>query len=165
MQAGFHGAHRDGGDDGDFLEREFFEDMEQQRGSLGRGQLLHQDEKSRGVFRAHQLGPGIIDAGIHEVVRLALGVGKYIAGASIAPQVLQAALVGDAEKPGDETGIIAQGADVPNRSNEGFLDDVERGVAVADEFGHIGIERQLALFEKGVPGVGIVATGSLKQVG
>jgi hypothetical protein len=165
MQAGFHRAERHGGDGGDFFEGKIFEHVEQKRGALRGGKFFHEDEKRFGVFGADERVARVVERGVGEIVGVVVGVGEEIFVAAFAAELLHAALVGDAEEPRGELGVVAERGDVAHGVGEGFLHEVQRGVAVAGEFGDVGEERQLMLLEERVPGLSIVTAGGLDEVG
>ena len=81
-------------------------------------------------------------------------VGEQIAGNEFAAglaEMLEALLVGDAEEPTAELGVVAQVAEVARGADKGGLDEVEAGLLVADEFEDVGIQRQLVAAKEDAP--------------
>ena len=62
--------------------------------------------------------------------------------------------MGDAEEPAPEFAVLAQAADVFGGGDEGFLDEVEARLLVADQFKNINVEGQLVSAKERVPGAG-----------
>ena len=181
VEAGFHGAEGGVGDAGDFGEREIFEDVQEEDGALGKREGLDEGEESVGLFALEDLLKRVVGGGVGEVFEGAKIVGgsgigiagteggrrlfEAVGGEAGAAEVLDAALVGDAEEPGGEAGVVAEGGEVADRGGEGFLDEVEGGGVVADEFGDVGVERELVGFEKLIPGVEVVCAGGAEEGG
>jgi len=79
--------------------------------------------------------------------------------------MLQAFLVRDAVEPRGETGVVAQAADVAHGGGERLLHHVQRGGAIAEELGGVGVERRLMPLEEDVPGVGVMAASGGEELG
>lgn len=155
-EAGFHRAEGGGGDLGDGFEREIFEEMENEDGALGRRQFVDEGEEGGGLFGAEET---VARIGREVVGRDGQGgvvEGFFAAGAA---PLLDDFLVGDAEEPGAEAGVVAQGAEVAMGGDEGVLDDVESGGLVAEEFPGVGEERELVTVEQGPPRGAVTGAG------
>src|SRR6185436_9906174 len=55
--------------------------------------------------------------------------------------------------------VIAQSADVPDRADERFLDEIETRLLVMHQFEYIHIQRELVAFEEDIPGFGVSSLG------
>ena len=143
VQAGFDGAERDGGDGGDFFEGKIFEHVEQKRGALEGRELFDEGEKSFGFLATDELSARIGAVGVGPVgggIVFGRGCEESVVAAGAAP-MLHAFLVGDTEEPRGEFSVFAQARDVADGGGESFLDDIEGGGVVAEEFGDVGVER------------------------
>jgi len=72
---------------------------------------------------------------------------------------LEAFLVGDAEEPAAEFGVLAQAGDVADGGNEGLLDNVQACLLVADHLEDINIQRQLVAAKQSAPSLRISGFG------
>jgi hypothetical protein len=139
-EAGLYRAERGGGDLGDGFERELFEEVKQEDSALGRRKLVDEGEEGGGLLGAEKA--------VARVGRVVVGSGGECVGieglfASGAAPVLEDFLVGDAEEPGAEAGVVAERAEVSVGGDERVLDEVERGGFVTEEFLGVGEEGEL----------------------
>lgn len=150
-EAGFDGAERGGGDFGDGFERKVLDEVEQEDGALGRGEFVDESEEGGGLFGAEEAVAGI---GREVVGRGGEGVAVERLLAAGAAPVLDDLLVGDAEEPGAEAGVVAEGGEVAVGGDEGILHEIEGGGLVVKEFLGVGEERELVAVEEGAPAGG-----------
>src|SRR5215469_7758740 len=74
--------------------------------------------------------------------------------AALFPPVLENSLMGDAEEPASKFVIVVQSANVFGGGDKRFLDKIQAGLLVMDQFENINIERQLVSSKECVPGRG-----------
>ena len=155
------GAQGHGGDGRDFLEGKIADDMEEERRALRQRQPVDERIEGLGLFCAEE-GLARVVPGVLWGAAITL-VPENGGGAPAVAEMLEAALVGDAEEPGRELGVVPQAPEVRDRPDEGILDDVERRLPVAREPAGIGEEAELMLAKQLVPGRFIVAAGGLDK--
>lgn len=163
MQARLDGADRHPGDFRDLSEREVFENMEQERGSLRIRKRVHQSEERFGLFVLQQQGAGIRSVGIRKLIKIFVrGEQRFIP--SDATPLLHNFLVSDAEEPRCKTRVVTQRSMVSDGRDKRLLDDIEGRTFVAQQFSRVGIKRELVPLEQGIPCVRCIVADGVEKV-
>jgi len=159
VQPGFDGADGHASDLGDLVEGEVVEEPQEQQGALGLGKGGEGGEEPGFLLPLQEVVEWVGQVGIHGSLRGLGSLGRRVDPTRFAAPtagLLEAALVKDAEDPGAELAVVAQGTEVPDGGNEGLLDGVEGGGVIVQEFAGIDVEPELERTEQSVPGVGII---------
>jgi len=159
VQTGFHRAQGAAGDLGDLLEREIFQDAQEQNRPLGGRQFVDKREEGRLALFADQQRPRVVQLDCFGQLGCVLGrFNQQPAVPLLRPPVLQAPLMPDAEEPRGELAIVPERINVPDRIREGFLDQIQGRDRVANQIGDIGIKRPFVLLEELIPGMGVLCS-------
>ena len=108
VEAGFHGAEVGFGDGGDFGEGKIFEEVEEENGAVGFGQAVEKGEEFGLAFLTEEEFAGVGEV-VGDGFEGVFGRLEELPGARGAAPVLDDALMGDAEEPGAEAVVVAQG--------------------------------------------------------
>ena len=155
MQARFDSANGGLRDGGDVLEREILQEMQGDDGSM-----VWRQGFEGCVERLRRLlmnEPRVRGRDVIDPFLQGFSIDRFFAF-WLAPQP-RAFLVGDAEKPGPEFRIFGKRVDVFGRVDEGFLDNIQRGLFLTDEFEDESVEGKLVAAEELVPSLRIKGPG------
>src|SRR3569833_3586176 len=148
MQSRFYGADGNASDAGDFLERKFLDEVQQQHGALRWRQLIQQTHKLGLLFLANKQ---IVRRGFELNRCIGEFVAQHFLASPLAP-ALDAFLVRNAEEPAPEFCVLAQAADVAHGIDEAFLHEIEARLLVANQFKKKNKQQKQKTTKKRVPG-------------
>src|ERR1035441_6477739 len=148
MQPGLDRADWGLGNPGNLLQRELFDEMQQQHGAVGQRQLVQQLDERILLLSADEqlLRPGLE---VREV--FIRRINGHLRWPLLAP-MLDALLVRNVEEPRAELLVPLQGADVPGGVDEALLDDIQARLLLMDQLVNIGVKRQPIACEQRLPG-------------